>query len=366
MFLLLFAGWGIILKAQEDTRPKVGVVLSGGGGKGLAHIGVLQVLEDMGIPVDYVAGTSIGAIVGGFYACGYDAYQLDSIVSSYNLRDVLLGSTPRYSKGIRERIYNEKTFIGLTMNRGKINIPLALTGGQQLYDFLYSNTFPENMTDCFDSLPRPFFCIGTDLITGNEVYLGYGNLASAMKASCALPTIMTPVRYDDYLLVDGGVVNNIPIQEMRSFGADIVIAVSVESGLLDEEELLSAADVLAQVNSYSMVSRSRQQYKYADVLISPDIQDFGLLDFDDPKALIEIGKAGTYKVMDSLVAIAARLRKYDTPDKLKKNKFKKYFKINKLLIDAEEEDVGYVLSHLPFVEGDYISMDDICNALNTL
>lgn len=354
-----------LLSAQD--RPTVGVVLSGGGAKGLAHIGVMQVLEEYGITVDYVGGTSMGAIIGGFYAVGYSAHQMDSIVMAYDLSQVVLGELPRSATPIRQRKYGEKTFLSLTFNKGKLDIPTALSDGQQVYDFLYNNTYPYNQVAHFDSLPRPFFCIATDLATGEEVLLDRGNLPLAMRASAALPTVINPVEIDGRVLIDGGVVNNLPAAAMRAKGADIVIGVSVESGLRAADEIVSATDIFSQVTSYHIVNHSRQQLEECDLVIQPAVDDYALLDFDAKRALIDLGRAAAEQSIEALVKIGTAQHAVAPYVQQSLSSQRKYFKLSEIRIDApmgrEEE---YLESHLPFVVDQYMEMKDIYQGINQI
>lgn len=363
--LLLLCSLCLGVTAQ-DTRPTVGVVLSGGGAKGLAHIGVLQVLEEYGIEVDYVAGTSMGAIIGGLYASGYSARELDSIVQKNNLREIILGNDKRQNTAIRRRKYYEKTVLELTFEDGQLNVPSGLSNGQQVYDFLYYNSFPHNLVQHFDSLPIPFFCIGTDLVTGEEVIMDSGNLPLAMRASGSLPSLLHPVVVDDRIIVDGGVVNNIPVDEMRKRGIDIVIAVSVESGLYKEEELSTLPNILAQISTFEAHKRSLAQYDNSDLLIRPDISKFTILDFNLGQDLILTGRQAAETSAAQLIKIA-KAQGGPTKPKPKFKKYKhKYLKIKDIEIDIEPELEFHVSYHLPFEEGDYISLDELRNAINNL
>jgi NTE family protein len=354
-------------KMQAQNGPKVGVVLSGGGAKGLAHIGALEVLEEYGIQVDYIAGTSIGALVGGLYATGYSAKQLDSLISKRDLTDIILGEIPRTATDIRRRRYDEKDALTLTFEKGKLDIPSGLSNGQNVYDFLFNSAYPYTELSHFDSLPIPFFCIGTDLLTGEEIILDKGNLPLALRASASLPTILNPVRIGDRIVVDGGVTNNLPAKELRDKGADIVIGISVESGLFKEEELTSVMNILAQVNSYGIVRKSEAQYEHCDLLVKPKVESYGLLSFGSSEDLIEEGRLEMQKLAKQLMKIGKAQHQRTNKRSVGKPKEKKYFKLNGILLKvSDEQDREYIKSYLPFRVGDFIGLEELSYGISAL
>jgi NTE family protein len=363
--VLLALPWSVSSQQATDDVT-VGLVLSGGGAKGLAHIGVIEVLEDYGIRIDRVAGTSMGAIVGGFYALGFDASQMDSLVQQHDLGDIIMGELPRASTGIRSRKYDEKTFLTLTYSRGRLDIPAGISDGQRIYDFLYQNTYPLNQELVFDSLSRPFFCVAADLATGQQVVLDSGNIATAMRASSALPTIVNPVRLGSQILVDGGVANNLPAQEMREKGVDVVLCVSVEDGLSTADELQSATDIFSQVSSFSIVQKSQEQYEYCDVLIRPDISAYGLLDFDARQDLVRLGKAAALTHQDDLVKIGRRQQALEPYEAVQAPRYERYLRLQGVEIDADEATTRYLQARLPWQVGTYIDMEDISTGINQI
>ena len=200
--------------AQEPLadNPKVGLVLSGGGAKGLAHIGVLKVIDSMGVRVDYIAGTSMGAVVGGLYASGYSAMQLDSIFREVDINVLLGDKVPRASKTFQERRNSEKYAASLPLNNFKIKLPSSISRGQNVFNLFTKLTMNERGITDFSQLPIPFYCIATNMETGGAVLLDKGSLAEAISISSALPTLFQPVEHDGELLMDGGIANNYPIE----------------------------------------------------------------------------------------------------------------------------------------------------------
>ena len=275
---------------QENPRPKVGLVLSGGGAKGLAHIGVLKVIDSLGIKVDYVAGTSMGAIVGGLYASGYNAEQLDSIFSNVDVDALLQDFTPRGSKSFYEKRNDEIYALTLPFNKFKLGLPSGLSKGLYNFNLLSSLTQHVSHVRDFKQLPIPFLCIATDAETGEKIVLDSGILAQNMIASGALPTLYSPVEINGRVLIDGGVVDNYPIEELKARGIDVIIGVDVQDGLKTREELKGVTSVLAQINNFSMIEKMEGKQKATDIYIKPDIKGFTVVAFEKGKEIIGKGK----------------------------------------------------------------------------
>ena len=275
---------------QENPRPKVGLVLSGGGAKGLAHIGVLKVIDSLGIKVDYVAGTSMGAIVGGLYASGYNAEQLDSIFSNVDIDALLQDYTPREAKSFYEKRNDEIYALTLPFNKFKLGLPSGLSKGLYNFNLLSSLTQHVSHVRDFKQLPIPFLCIATDAETGEKIVLDSGVLAQNMIASGALPTLYSPVEINGRVLIDGGVVDNYPIEELKARGIDIIIGVDVQDGLKTREELKGVTSVLAQINNFSMIEKMEGKQKATDIYIKPDIKGFTVVAFEKGKEIIRKGK----------------------------------------------------------------------------
>jgi NTE family protein len=212
---------------QPNERKKVGLVLSGGGAKGVAHIGVLKVLEEAGIPIDYIAGTSMGAIVGGLYAIGYSPSALDSIVRIQDWQTLLSNQISRDKLLFTEKEINDKTLLSIPFSRDRLEIPTGVLSGEAVLNMLTAYTTGYHSTTTFDSLPIPFACVAYDLETGDEVIIREGNLATAIRASMSIPGVFSTVQIDNKILIDGGVINNFPVDVVRAMGADVVIGVDV-------------------------------------------------------------------------------------------------------------------------------------------
>lgn len=288
---------------EKKNKPKVGVVLSGGGAKGLAHIGVLKVLEEAGVEVSYIGGTSMGAIVGGLYASGYSAKELDSIFNSLDAEAMLQDYTPRGSKNFFEKRNDELYALTLPFNNFRLGFPTALSKG--LYNYTTINRLTSHVRHVhdFNKLPIPFVCIATDIETGEEVVLRRGILPDAILASGAFPSLYYPVEIGDRLLIDGGVTNNYPVEEVRRMGADIIIGVDVQDGLKTRDQIKGATGVLVQINNYQMIQKMEAKRKATDIYIKPDISGYTVISFDLGSEIIEKGEEAARPLMDKLKAL---------------------------------------------------------------
>ena len=285
---------------------KVGLVLSGGGAKGMAHIGALKVIEEAGITIDYIGGTSMGAIVGALYASGYSANELDSLFRDADFSDLIQDNLPRGAKTFYEKEDSERYALTLPFNNFKISFPSAISGGQRIYNELVRLLYHVRDVDDFNNLPIPFFCIATNIETGAEVLLNKGYLPEAVMASGTFPSLFEPTELDDQILIDGGVVNNYPIMEVKQLGADIIIGVDVQHTLRDRESLQSATDILLQINNFRTVDHMKVKVKETDIYIRPDIDEFSVIDFDLAGPIIENGRTAALEHLDTLKKLAAK------------------------------------------------------------
>lgn len=304
--LILLASF--FAQAQNETeniKPKIGLVLSGGGAKGLAHVGVLKVIDSLGVKVDYIAGASMGAIVGALYASGYSGKELDSIFQIVDFDNIINDDLPRASKAFYERDNSEKYAVTLPFNDFKIKLPSALSRGNVAYGLILKLLLPVNHIDDFSKLPIPFFCVATNVETGQQVILDNGNLTQSIMASGALPSLFQPVVIDDEILIDGGVVNNYPIDELRDKGMDVIIGVDVQDGLAKREELVSAPEVLMQINNFRTINAMKLKSKQTDVYIKPNIKDYNVVAFDKVSKIIEEGRESALSKLNVLRTLAS-------------------------------------------------------------
>lgn len=258
-------------------RKKVAVVLSGGGAKGVAHIGAIKVIEEMGIPVDYVVGTSIGAIVGGLYSIGYSPEQLDTIVSRTNWMELLTDKIPRKLIPFSYKADNDKYLISLPLKKSKDNT--GLIRGKNISRLLHQLTDEYPGVICFDTLPIPFACVATDMVTNRREIIRSGNLADAMRASMAIPIVFTPVYSEGKVLIDGGFKDNLPIDVAKEMGADMIITVDVQSELAADDKLQSVPDVVNQLMLMICQSESGDKKMETDVYIKVDVTGYNAASF---------------------------------------------------------------------------------------
>lgn len=362
IFIVLFIG--IIGFSQEIKKDniKVGLVLSGGGAKGLAHIGALKVIDSLGVNVDYVAGTSMGAIIGALYASGYTGKQIDSIFRKVDFDKIINDDLPRGSKAFYERDNSEKYAITLPFDNFKIKLPSALSRGQNTYALLSRLTLHVSDIKHFEKLPIPFFCIATNIETGKQVLLDKGNLTQSIMASGALPSVFQPVTINNQILIDGGVVNNYPIDELRAKGMDVIIGVDVQDDLLKRDELTSAPDVLLQINNFRTIKAMEDKTPKTDIYIKPDIKAYTVVSFDEGSEIIENGEKAAILKANELLDLVTSKRKAKVNIKAQDS-----ITINSLSIRGETNyPRSYILGKLKLKQNEKISYKDFTKGVNNL
>ncbi len=304
--------------------PKVGLVLSGGGARGLAQIGILKVFEREEIPIDLVVGTSMGGIIGGLYAAGYSAEELEQIALSVDWNDLLSDTPARLSLFLSQREEREGSLFQFRLDGIKPYVPTALTSGQKLTNLLAGLTMRARLTSrwftephsSFDNLRIPFRAVAADLVTGERVILDCGDLAQALRATMAVPLAFSPVEVGDSLLVDGGLVDPIPVDVARDLGSDLVIAVNTVSSLLPAERIKSVLDVANQATSIMSLRQQRESLEQADLVITPDLSRFSSVDFSQAADLIALGQAAAEDVISRLKESISRGKTENPPSEL--------------------------------------------------
>ena len=354
-----------MLTLAQQKQPKIGLVLSGGGAKGFAHIGVLKEIDKAGIRLDYIGGTSMGAIIGGLYAAGYSANQIEEIVLKNDFISILRDKLPRSSETFFEKEYGEKTIITLPVSKGVIGLPRGVSKGQNVLNLLLELFDSVDQNKDFSLLPIPFFCIATDVETGGEVLLEKGFLPMALRASASFPTLLNPVQLNGRLLVDGGIANNFPVSIMKSKGIDIVIGVDVEGRLFEKDKLTSAISIMNQIVSYQMYHKSDKEKEKLDVYIHPDIYNYNVVDFDKKDEILKKGIEEAKKYRTVFNEISKK-------QKIKKKRKTRIFFDNKVLVS----DIGisgidyytraYVLGKLNLKAGDSLSRKELTKKIYLL
>jgi NTE family protein len=281
--------------SAEATRPRIGLVLSGGGARGAAHIGVLKVLEENRVPVDAIAGTSMGAVVGGLYASGLSAKDIERVMTSVDWQDAFLDRPPRTDLNFRRKLEDQNFLVKfpLGLKGRKFRLPRGLVQGQKLTQILRGLTLPVAQIQRFDDLAIPFRAVATDIVTGDRVVLDRGDLTTAMRASLSAPGVFSPVDNDGRMLVDGGLSSNLPIDVAREMGVDILIVVDCGFPLLERGKLVSVATVSNQMLAILIRHNTAEQRKTltaTDVVIDPALGDFSSLDFTEHEKAMRIGE----------------------------------------------------------------------------
>ncbi|MEO2051817.1 MAG: patatin-like phospholipase family protein [Allomuricauda sp.] len=366
--IIVFTFCGVWAHGQDtppDVPPKVGLVLSGGGAKGLAHIGALKVIEESGIKVDYIGGTSMGAIVGALYASGYSAHELDSIFKKTDFTDLIQDNVPRGAKTFYEKEDSERYALSLPFTNFKVSFPPAISGGQNIYNMLVQLLFHVKDIQDFRKLPIPFLCIATNVETGEEILLDKGYLPEAIVASGTFPSLFEPSEIDGDILIDGGVVNNYPIDQVRAMGADIIIGVDVQHDLATRESLSSATEILLQINNYRTVNDMKRKSGQTDIYIRPNIDEFSVIDFEKGNQIIKSGEEAARTFQDELIKIAQTQDHHPKPHK--RIQLMDSLTINRMIIEGNDRYTrGYIKGKLRFNLADKISFEDLKQGINNL
>lgn len=366
ILLMLLAMYACAQKKGNNDGLKVGLVLSGGGAKGFAHIGALKVIEESGVKIDYIGGTSMGAIVGALYASGYSATELDSIFRSTDFNGLIQDNLPRNAKTFYEKEDSERYAITLPFDKFKISVPPAYSGGQNIYNELVRVLYHVKDTKDFNQLPIPFVCIATDVETGEEVVLNKGYLPEAIMASGTLPSLFEPAHIDGKVLIDGGVVNNYPLEKVYEMGADVVIGVDVQHDLSDRDALLSATEILLQINKFRSTADMEEKSKKTDIYIRPDVENYSVLDFDQRNAIIKSGETAAKKMQTDLNSLAIYQDKNRTP--IKPIEPSDELMVNRLVISGKNENYsrGYIKGKLRFDLGERITFGKLQQGISNL
>lgn len=287
--LLLCSRFNTALAQDKNKRPSLGLALSGGGALGMAHVGVLKVMEEAGLRPDYITGVSMGSIVGAMYSLGYSADSLHSIFKNTNWNLVLSNNVPENKVIFTEKKFFNNSIISLPISSSKVRLPSGLINGQQIEKMLSYYAWPSARINDFSKLPIPFLCLGTDLVTCSKVVIRNGYLPDAIRASMAVPSAFTPLKIDTAVIIDGGFVRNIAITELKEMGADIVIGSYTGFERNDEEELQSITGILKQLSFFNSILDFAEQRKMIDYLIEPDHTGLSSMVFTNADTIIQRG-----------------------------------------------------------------------------
>lgn len=291
LIYIIFLLYGFSANAADT--PKIGLTLSGGGARGLSHIGVLQALEELRIPVAYLSGTSMGGVIGGLYASGLTTQELkEAVTGGIDWKKVFSTIPPREELSLRDKQQLNRFIPGLEVGLSSEQIIASgFLGGQELFLTLHRYTRGIELPD-FNQLPIPFKCVATDINKAEPIVLEKGNLAMALRATMSVPFAFSPIEIDQHLLVNGGILNNLPVNVVRNMGANLVIAINISSPLGKADQSSSFVTVALQSVNAALVQntiKSLQSLKHPDVLIEPNIEEFTSADFEKAEILIQRG-----------------------------------------------------------------------------
>lgn len=386
-----------VLRAEEVStpepqkkRPTVGLVLSGGGAKGMAHIGVLKMLEQLDIPVDYVVGTSIGSIMAGFYSLGYSADELDSLVRSQDWDLLMKDKKERRNISYDNKkdddrflftfpfmnhrsLTDETTANAANRNKGLLrNMPSALVSGHNL-DQLFTKLSVGYQDDIdFNTLPIPFACVAVDLNTKEEVVFHSGNIVTAIRASMSIPGYFAPVEVGEKFLIDGGMLNNLPVDVVKEMGADYVITVDLhhfKKTRVDTDQTIP--EMVATMLSMMNGEKYQSGRAASDIIIEPNTSAYGVLAFDEISvdALIDSGRVAANRVLPQLRSLAAHLKEYPRTDTKRPpkaiNLSRDSVLISQMEIDGtDSDDMTWLMSKTDIGPGKFVSGQDMDNAMS--
>lgn len=307
-FALLFTSFSGF---SQQKKPKVALVLSGGGAKGLAHIPLLQALDSLKIVPDVIVGNSMGSVVGGLYAMGYSGDSIANIVKMANWEQLIGGRVSLKNVSVEEKTEFNRYLVELDYAKGKVSIGKFLLNDQNLRQFITNLTFPSYNIDDFDKLPIPFRAVATDIVHGKVVVLKEGSLAIAMRASMSLPGVFSAVPYKETLLVDGAILNNFPVDVAKDMGADFIIGSDVGDGLMGKDKLESISSLLFQAGMLSSHLKNEKNRALCDILVNHTKNlTYGTTDFQRNQEIYSEGKKGVDSIRPQLVALSERLKAY--------------------------------------------------------
>ena len=372
LFLFIFFLWpfsGITLSQNEtdNSPPGVGLTLSGGGAKGLAHVGVLHIIDSLGIKIDYVTGTSMGSIVGGMYASGYTASELEEIALTLDWPSLFSGrSNLRYTHPGKRQDFG-RYIVELPIENWSIKFPSGAIEGQQMWNVLSEIFFNVRNINDFNDLPIPFACVATDVVTGDAVILNSGDIVAAIRASISIPSVFTTIEIDNRQLVDGGVVMNFPVVVAKDMGADFIIGVNVSRGAIVNDNLKTPLEIIYQMGTYLDARNFKKNRELTDIYLEPDLEEYSVASFADVKEIIERGKQIARKNIDQLLEL-----KEISTDRIPAAQFTSIPGDQKIVIDSirfeglDNVRPWFIRNSLAFTKGDTVNTLQLNSSINRL
>lgn len=356
-------------QSSTSNRPKIGYVLSGGGAKGMAHVGVLKVLEEVGLQPDYITGTSMGSIMGGLYSIGYSAEEISRIVETIDWGSVLTNEIPADQVVIDRKGDYNRFLTEIPVYKGGPELPSGLIEGQKLSQLFSDLSWRQAGVNDFNEFPTPFTCIGTDILRGELVAMNSGDLSSAMRASMAIPSVFTPViRDSSHILVDGGVLRNFPVQEVLDMGADIVIGVYVGfDSQMEADQLRSLTSVITRTSLLSGAADVESQVPLVDYLIVPDLAGYSPSSFTSGVEIMERGETAARAKIDILKALADSINNLGPPSIKRQLSSHDSILIEEIsILDASPAMTNFVIATTELKTGSWITREQLNQGIERL
>lgn len=344
----------------QNRRPKIGLVLSGGGAKGVAHIGILKAMEEAGLTPDYITGTSMGSIMGGLYSIGYTADELKDIALNIDWDRILTNKVPLDKVTFEEKAYYGRYLLDFYMKGKELQLPTGVIEDQALLELFSKITRPVHEISDFNQFPIPFACVAANIVTGEPVVLNKGSLALSMRASMAIPTVFTPVKIDGKLLVDGGLVRNMPVDEVKAMGADIVIGVFVSADLAPEEEMKSLVKILSQSALIGSVYDSRKQLAKCNILIQPNLEGYSTSSFHSAACIYERGVEAGKQYVNIFKHLADSLKQIGPLHQVVKPAIQDAYTFDSIQIDGNKLITSdFIIGKMKFSPGKKITIEEL-------
>jgi len=289
------------------SNEKIGIALSGGGARGFAHIGVLEIIDEVGLNIDFISGTSMGSIVGGLYAAGYSGKEIEKIMTSMDWKKLLTDKIPRNELYISSKRWKPYANINFPMNKNFVpHLPQGIIGGNNIINMMFDYCYPDSALYDFDDLPIPFRAVATNIVTGKKKVFHSGTLHQVMRASMSIPSIFEPFEIDNKLYIDGGISDNLPADILKKMGANYIIGVKCNTPMRTRNKLTSALSILDQTINIGMTRELKQSLKYCDLVIEPQLNNYSSSDFIKINKLIELGRQSAMKILPQLKRLAKK------------------------------------------------------------
>ncbi len=362
-FVFVCIGLSNTTLAQQHTeRPKIGLTLSGGGAKGLAHIGILKAIDAVGLNIDYITGTSMGSVIGSLYAIGYSADSIEKIARNLDWEFLLSNQSSLRSVFMQEKEEYSKYIVELPWINHRFTLPTGILESQELWLLLSELFFPVSDIKEFSRFNIPFKCIATDVGSGDAEVMENGEIVSAVRASMAIPSFFTAVEVNNKQLIDGGIVRNFPVQDVKAMGADFVIGSNVATGLLSSDKVRNAIQVLLQVAFFREAEDYRTEVPLCDIYVNYPLQNYNMGSFGQAKNILEAGVEKGKTLYPRLKKLSDSLNSIYGLAQLKHNRLPKTEKVKISTFEItglQNTSVGFFVNTINFVENKWYSAKEI-------